>query len=222
MSSNILLLGLMIIKLRFLKLPNQKRIKDICASCNDPLFQEELAQFKQYIQQEEVPSEELAAYGFSMTYYGTYNFSEKIEHALFAAPDMGWATLRQANHWQVWVVRPALSFLKSPWMDSSKEALEWLTKHAKQYVKTDEQLKQIIPILEPISEAGLDSTTKATQTETKDVLTVLKEKTANFDAQLEAIIQENYKLHHQLHLRHHQLRADQNQVLNPFLDRLRI
>ncbi|MDU6056082.1 MAG: hypothetical protein E6667_07810, partial [Acinetobacter junii] len=169
---------------------SKKRIKDICASCNDPLFQEELAQFKQYIQQEEVPSEELAAYGFSMTYYGTYNFSEKIEHALFAAPDMGWATLRQANHWQVWVVRPALSFLKSPWMDSSKEALEWLTKHAKQYVKTDEQLKQIIPILEPISEAGLDSTTKATQTETKDVLTVLKEKTANFDAQLEAIIQE--------------------------------
>lgn len=169
---------------------SKKRIKDICASCNDPLFQEELAQFKQYIQQEEVPSEELAAYGFSMTYYGTYNFSEKIEHALFAAPDMGWATLRQANHWQVWVVRPALSFLKSPWMDSSKEALVWLTKHAKQYVKTDEQLKQIIPILEPISEAGLDSTTKATQTETKDVLTVLKEKTANFDAQLEAIIQE--------------------------------
>lgn len=99
---------------------SKKRIKDICASCNDPLFQEELAQFKQYIQQEEVPSEELAAYGFSMTYYGTYNFTEKIEHALFAAPDMGWATLRQANHWQVWVVRPALSFLKSPWIDSSK------------------------------------------------------------------------------------------------------
>lgn len=69
---------------------SKKRIKDICASCNDPLFQEELAQFKQYIQQEEVPSEELAAYGFSTTYYGTYNFSEKIEHALFAAPDMGW------------------------------------------------------------------------------------------------------------------------------------
>ncbi len=147
-------------------------------------------QFKQYIQQEEVPSEELAAYGFSMTYYGTYNFSEKIEHALFAVPDMGWAALRQANHWQVWVVRPALSFLKSPWMDSSKEALEWLAKHAKQFVKTDEQLKQIIPILEPISEARIDSTTKATQTETKNVLKSLKEQTANFDAQLEAIIKE--------------------------------
>lgn len=33
-----LIVGLNDNKASLLKLPNQKRIKDICASCNDPLF----------------------------------------------------------------------------------------------------------------------------------------------------------------------------------------
>ena len=64
---------------------SKQRIKDICASCNDPLFQDELTAFKEFMQQEEFSKQDLEDYGFSMTYRGTYNFMGRVESALFAS-----------------------------------------------------------------------------------------------------------------------------------------
>ena len=50
---------------------SKQRIKDICASCDDPAFQDQLLPFKQFIQNEEFSAEELAEYGYVMTYRGT-------------------------------------------------------------------------------------------------------------------------------------------------------
>ena len=118
---------------------SKQRIKDICASCNDPLFQDELTAFKEFMQ-----------------------------------------------HWQIWVIRPSLSFLKSPWMNSTKEALNWLNKYGREFLRTDEELKTMIPVLEPISpEVGMHLSPSA-----QEQLSILRKETANFDSQLEAIIQE--------------------------------
>ena len=162
---------------------SKQRIKDICASCNDPLFQDELTAFKEFMQQEEFSKQDLEDYGFSMTYRGTYNFMGRVESALFASADMGWAALRQSQHWQIWVIRPSLSFLKSPWMTSTQEALEWLKKHSREFIRTDEELKIIIPVLEAHNEIP---TTLSAQ----EQLSLLRKETANFESQLEAIIQE--------------------------------
>jgi hypothetical protein len=89
---------------------SKQRIKDICASCDDPTFQDQLTPFKKFIQQEEFSAEELEKFGFSMTYRGTFNFMGRVENTLFASGEMGWAALRQAQHWQIWVIRPSLSF----------------------------------------------------------------------------------------------------------------
>lgn len=163
---------------------SKQRIKDICASCDDPNFQDQLTPFKEFILNEEFSSDDLAHYGYAMTYRGTYNFMGRVENALFASADMGWAALRQAQHWQVWVIRPALSFLKSPWLNSAQDALLWLQEHASEYVKTDHELQNLIPVLEPIQAAN------AQQTTSKDSLSILKEETAKFQSQLNAIIQE--------------------------------
>lgn len=163
---------------------SKQRIKDICASCDDPHFQDQLSPFKEFILNEEFSADDLALYGYTLTYRGTYNFMGRVENALFASADMGWAALRQAQHWQVWVIRPALSFLKSPWLNSSKDALQWLQSHASEYVKTDYELQNLIPILEPIQ---ADDTEKAAN---KDSLSIIKEQTAQFKSQLDAIIQE--------------------------------
>ena len=153
---------------------SKQRIKDICASCNDPLFQDELTAFKEFMQQEEFSKQDLEDYGFSMTYRGTYNFMGKVESALFASADMGWAALRQSQHWQIWVIRPSLSFLKSPWMTSTQEALEWLKKHSREFIRTDEELKTIIPVLEAHNEMP---TTLSAQ----EQLSLLRKETANFE-----------------------------------------
>ena len=163
---------------------SKQRIKDICASCDDPHFQDQLSPFKEFILNEEFSANDLALYGYTLTYRGTYNFMGRVENALFASADMGWAALRQAQHWQVWVIRPALSFLKSPWLNSSKDALQWLQSHASEYVKTDYELQNLIPILEPIQ---ADDAEKAAN---KDSLSIIKEQTAQFKSQLDAIIQE--------------------------------
>lgn len=163
---------------------SKQRIKDICASCDDPHFQDQLSPFKEFILNEEFSADDLALYGYTLTYRGTYNFMGRVENALFASADMGWAALRQAQHWQVWVIRPALSFLKSPWLNSSKDALQWLQSHASEYVKTDYELQNLIPILEPIQ---ADDAEKAAN---KDSLSIIKEQTAQFKSQLDAIIQE--------------------------------
>ncbi|MCJ0828480.1 hypothetical protein MN869_08455 [Acinetobacter sp. NIPH1876] len=163
---------------------SKQRIKDICASCDDPHFQDQLSPFKEFILNEEFSADDLALYGYTLTYRGTYNFMGRVENALFASADMGWAALRQAQHWQVWVIRPALSFLKSPWLNSSKDALQWLQHHANEYVKTDDELQNLIPILDPIQ---ADDAEKAAN---KDSLSIIKEQTAQFQSQLNAIIQE--------------------------------
>lgn len=163
---------------------SKQRIKDICASCDDPHFQDQLSPFKEFILNEEFSADDLAHYGYSLTYRGTYNFMGRVENALFASADMGWAALRQAQHWQVWVIRPALSFLKSPWLNSSQDALQWLQSHASDYVKTDHELQNLIPVLEPIQ------ATHAEQSKNKDSLSIIKEQTAHFQSQLDAIIQE--------------------------------
>lgn len=163
---------------------SKQRIKDICASCDDPHFQDQLSPFKEFILNEEFSADDLALYGYTLTYRGTYNFMGRVENALFASADMGWAALRQAQHWQVWVIRPALSFLKSPWLNSSKDALQWLQSHASEYVKTDDELQNLIPILDPIQ---ADDAEKAAN---KDSLSIIKEQTAQFQSQLNAIIQE--------------------------------
>ena len=67
----------------------KQRIKDICASCDDPAFQQQVTPFKQFILNEEFSADDLARYGFSMTYRGTYNFMGRVENALFASADMG-------------------------------------------------------------------------------------------------------------------------------------
>ncbi|MDR7018017.1 hypothetical protein [Acinetobacter sp. 3657] len=168
---------------------SKQRIKDICASCDDPAFQDQITPFKAYIQNEEFSTDELSSHGYAMTYRGTYNFMGRVENALFASADMGWAALRQAQHWQVWVIRPALSFLKSPWMNSSQHALQWLKNHASEYVKTDHELQHLIPVLEPISQNSTSSSSSNQSIHT-DPLSLIKEETAQFQSQLDAIIQE--------------------------------
>ncbi|MCH7309181.1 hypothetical protein MMO38_13725 [Acinetobacter sp. NIPH 1852] len=168
---------------------SKQRIKDICASCDDPAFQDQITPFKAYIQNEEFSTDELNSHGYAMTYRGTYNFMGRVENALFASADMGWAALRQAQHWQVWVIRPALSFLKSPWMNSSQDALQWLKNHASEYVKTDHELQHLIPVLEPISQNSTSSSSSNQSIHT-DPLSLIKEETAQFQSQLDAIIQE--------------------------------
>ncbi|MBP8006622.1 MAG: hypothetical protein KAZ18_06985, partial [Acinetobacter sp.] len=168
---------------------SKQRIKDICASCDDPAFQDQITPFKAYIQNEEFSTDELSSHGYAMTYRGTYNFMGRVENALFASADMGWAALRQAQHWQVWVIRPALSFLKSPWMNSSQDALQWLKNHASEYVKTDHELQHLIPVLEPISQNSTSSSSSNQSIHT-DPLSLIKEETAQFQSQLDAIIQE--------------------------------
>ena len=164
---------------------SKQRIKDIFASCHDPDFQEQLTPFKAVIQNEEFASDELADYGYSLTYRGTFNFMGRVENALFASADMGWAALRQAQLWQVWVIRPTLSFLKSPWLTSTQHALQWLQKHASEYVKTDHELQPLIPILAPVH-----TTSDTIAMPSKDALSLIKEENENFQSQLEAIIQE--------------------------------
>lgn len=60
---------------------SKQRIKDICASSDDPTFQEQLLPFKAFIQNEEFSPEELTAYGYNMTYRGTFNFMGRVENA---------------------------------------------------------------------------------------------------------------------------------------------
>jgi len=163
---------------------SKQRIKDICASCDDPTFQDQLTPFKEFILNEEFSAADLADYGYAMTYRGTYNFMGRVENALFASADMGWAALRQGQHWQVWVIRPALSFLKSPWLSSSQDALRWLQKHAHDYVKTDHELQNLIPVLEPIQAEDAEKSSSL------DSRSIIQQQTANFQSQLDAIIQE--------------------------------
>lgn len=162
---------------------SKQRIKDICASCDDPTFQDQLNPFKEFILNEEFSADDLAEYGYAMTYRGTYNFMGRVENALFASADMGWAALRQGQHWQVWVIRPALSFLKSPWLSKSQDALQWLQKHASEYVKTDHELQNLIPVLEAVQAEEI-------QHSNKDSFSLIKQQSKNFQSQLDAIIQE--------------------------------
>lgn len=169
---------------------SKQRIKDICASCDDPTFQDQLTPFKKFIQQEEFSAEELEKFGFSMTYRGTFNFMGRVENTLFASGEMGWAALRQAQHWQIWVIRPSLSFLKSPWFTSTEQALDWLKNTGQSYVKTDEELKSLIPVLEPIQTPTADAAVNFTQTPAKDTISIIREQSIHFESQLQAIIEE--------------------------------
>lgn len=168
---------------------SKQRIRDICASFDEPGFQEQLTPFKEIIQNEQISIEELTEYGYALTYRGTFNFMGRVENALFASADMGWAALRQAQHWQIWVIRPTLSFLKSPWMTSSQEALQWLKKHSGEYLKTDSELEHLIPVLEASLQSNVDAP-EFKQNLQKDAFAAMKEESANFALQLEAIIQE--------------------------------
>lgn len=172
----------------------KQRIKDICAACDDPIFQNQLSPFKSYLDREGFSSQELQDYDYELSYRGTFKFTGHIEKALFASGNMGWSALRQGHHWQIWVVRPALSFLKSPWLTSTEEALQWLHSSAYEYVKTDSELKSLIPILEPLALTLDSATIDSTQETPKDRLSAMRKENANFEAELEAIIQEKLQV----------------------------
>ncbi|OJU55512.1 MAG: hypothetical protein BGN93_06235 [Acinetobacter sp. 39-4] len=50
---------------------SKQQIKDICASSDDPTFQDQLPLFKEFILNEEFSAADLADYGYAMTYRGT-------------------------------------------------------------------------------------------------------------------------------------------------------
>ena len=168
---------------------SKQRIKDIYTSCDDADFQDQLIPFKDFIQNEEFSENELLRYGYAMTYRGTFNFIGRVENSLFASADMGWAALRHAQHWQIWVIRPALSFLKSPWMNTTQDALQWLQQHASEYVKTDQELEQLIPVLASNIDPSTDTVDQPKMT-FENVISLINEEEKNFQSQLDAIIQE--------------------------------
>jgi hypothetical protein len=58
-------------------------------------------------------------------------------------------------------------FLKSPWFTSTEQALDWLKNTGQTYVKTDEELKSLIPVLEPIQTPTADAAVNSNQTPAK-------------------------------------------------------
>ena len=45
----------------------KQRIKDICAACDDPIFQNQLSPFKSYLDQEGFSSQELQFYDYELS-----------------------------------------------------------------------------------------------------------------------------------------------------------
>lgn len=144
---------------------SKQRLKEIFSRCDTAIFKEPLQQFKQQLVTEDIPQECLEQSHYAMTYHGTFSFSDHIDKALYAAGEMGWAALKKNTKslWQIWVIRPHLPFLRSPWFNTIQEAILWLQTHNESYLKTDQELRDIVPILGTEAKEPSNITSHSTQ-----------------------------------------------------------
>lgn len=125
---------------------SKKRIHEIFALCDEPIFQKQLLEYKALTEPTIAAQQFAKQTPFSRTFRGYFQNSDALEDGLYQHPEMGWAFLHQAGHWQIWMIpAPSRTALISEW-GKFADCYDWLLKQQQLYqcLETDQEHQQRI------------------------------------------------------------------------------
>ncbi|MGE8685427.1 MAG: hypothetical protein ACN6OV_13330 [Acinetobacter sp.] len=123
---------------------SKKRIHEIFALCNEPIFQKQVLTYKALTEPQTAAFDFAQQTPFALTFRGYFQKSDALEDILYQQPDMGWAFLHQARVWQIWMIpAPNRTALISEWGNFA-ECYDWLLEQQQLYqcLETDRELQQ--------------------------------------------------------------------------------
>ena len=123
---------------------SKKRIHEIFALCNEPIFQKQVLAYKAFTEPKTAAFDFAQQTPFALTFRGYFQKSDDLEDALYQQPDMGWAFLHQVKVWQIWIIpAPHRTALISEWGNFA-ECYDWLLEQQQLYqcLETDRELQQ--------------------------------------------------------------------------------
>ena len=113
---------------------SKKRIHDIFACCDEPIFQKQILEYKALTQPEVAAQTFAAQTPFALSFRGYFLEHEMLENALYAQADTGWAFMHDENlGWQIWLIpAPSRTALISEWGDFCA-CYDWLLEQQQIY-----------------------------------------------------------------------------------------
>lgn len=121
----------------------KKRIKEIFALCDEPIFQKQLLSYKALTEPQSAAYAFAAGTPFAQSFRGYFNDDHALEKQLYLKPESGWGFMHQPpNHWQIWLIpAPQRTALISDW-GNFEDNYAWMLAMQKQYhcLSTDAEL----------------------------------------------------------------------------------
>ena len=113
---------------------SKKRIKDIFALCDEPIFQKHILAYKAQIEPQNAVYSFAQSTPFSQSFRGYFTEELNLENILYTTPESGWAFLHSLQEgWQIWLIpAPNRTALISDW-GNFEEGYAWLLKMQKHY-----------------------------------------------------------------------------------------
>ena len=137
---------------------SKKRIKDIFALCDEPIFQKQILAYKAQIEPQNAVYSFAQSTPFSQSFRGYFTEELNLENILYTTPESGWAFLHSLQEgWQIWLIpAPNRTALISDW-GNFEAGYAWLLKMQKHYtcLLSDSELETQCATLSNILESEI-------------------------------------------------------------------
>ena len=131
----------------------KKRIKDIFALCDEPIFQKQLLSYKALVEPKTAAHFFASGTPFSFSFRGYFQDEYELEAQLYNLPHAGWAFLHDCSQgWQTWLIpAPNCTALISEW-GTFEDNYAWMLEMQQHYncLTTDAELEAQSVLLEPM------------------------------------------------------------------------
>lgn len=122
---------------------SKKRIREIFARCDEPIFHKQLEAYKALTQPQATAEHWLQQSPYRHLYVGLFQYESALSSALKQQQHFAWGVLYKSGlGWQISFQDASTHVYNSPWFSKFKEVYQWLIDHS----PVDQQLNMMEPI----------------------------------------------------------------------------
>ncbi|MDH0837024.1 hypothetical protein N5D02_16450, partial [Acinetobacter johnsonii] len=110
---------------------SKKRIREIFALCDEPIFQKQLEAYKALTQPQAAAERWIQQSPYQHTYIGLFQYESALTDALKQQAGFAWGVLYKSGlGWQIAFQSTPATLSSSPWHIKFEHAYQWLLSHA--------------------------------------------------------------------------------------------
>ena len=122
---------------------SKKRIREIFARCDEPIFHKQLEAYKALTQPQATAEHWLQQSPYRHLYVGLFQYESALSSALKQQQHFAWGVLYKSGlGWQISFQDASTHVYNSPWFSKFKEVYQWLIDHS----PVDQQLNMMEPV----------------------------------------------------------------------------